>query len=137
MRKLKEDYTLFYSYKNKYDEIDFIHITYIYEIQKCINNDMKRDVEDCEIIDYQFFTPEGKRCTLDEATERVIEIGTYWKCKNSDVFMIVADRQTLPKFNYIHYPRFAVMYSNGECVGFSSAEFNDFVQVKNWNGEPL
>ena len=140
MRRIKEGYTLSYCYKNDAG-IAYHHSTSKkYKIQECINNEMKKDYDGDPIIDYQFFTPNGYRCILEEATEKkelVIQEGTYWKDGDGKVVMIVLNKSKLPGFDPTHRPRYLGVFEDGNAFSCEPKDLENSKQVANWEGDPL
>ena len=141
MRKIKEGYRLSYSYKNDLGRASYL-FTYTKDgMQACLDNNMERDSDGDPIIDYQFFDPDGHKCTLEEATEKkelVIQEGTYWRHNISGkVVMVILDRSKLTKFNPGSRLRYLAIFDNGISTGYELEHFENFTQVKNWEGDPL
>ena len=152
MRKIKDGYTLSYSYKSdsdnsvllslkqsdSYDEALQIAINILGNkeyIQECINNDMKVDHDGDKIIDYQFFAPDGKRCTLEEATEVQINPGTYWRFRNGRVYKLILNMELdCPNFNDMNN-KLTFVDSGG--FFFTTTSLEGCTPVKNWEGDPL
>ena len=137
MRKIKEGYRLSYCFIYTDDEVYHTFTSTKESIQKCLDNNMEIDYTGDRIIDYQFFTPNGFRCTLMGATEIQIQEGTYWKEESGDVILIVLDRSKLPLFDSALRARYLVIFSDGISAVRGAEEFEDCVQVKNWEGDPL
>ena len=138
MRRIKEGYMLSYSYKSDLGRIYNLSISTEGSIQDCIDNDMKIDYDGEQIIDYQFFTPNGYKCTLEEATEVPIQEGTYWRHNISGkVVMVILDRSKLTKFNPSSRLRYLAIFDNGISTGYELELFENLTQVKNWEGDPL
>ena len=137
MRKIKEGYMLCYSYKDTLGKVDTVCISKGEYIQECVNNNMRRDHQEDEIINYNFFTLDGLKCTLEDATEEPIESGTYWRGEYTcRIYKLILNMKSdCPNFENNNANVFALVDKEGFI--FYVGSLNKFTQVKNWEGDLL